>query len=66
MKLTPFSAGDELGFVIVKLRVVEVPRPIEAAPNDFVMPGAATTVRFAVALLPAPPLLEVTIPVVFG
>src|SRR5689334_17577396 len=35
-----------------------------AAPKALVMDGGAATVRFAVAVLPVPPLVEVTAPVV--
>ena len=35
-----------------------------AAPKALVMVGAVATVRFAVAVLPVPPLVEVTAPVV--
>ena len=35
-----------------------------AAPNDLVIVGGVATVRFAVAVLPVPPLVEVTLPVV--
>src|SRR5437899_5277980 len=36
-----------------------------AAPKALVMLGAVATVRLAVAVLPVPPLVEVTLPVVF-
>jgi len=51
--------------VIVKVSVVEPARPTDAAPKDFAMLGGAPTVRFAVAVFPVPPLVDVTEPVVF-
>jgi len=65
VKATPVSATAEFGLVMVKLRAVEPARPIETALNDFVMDGEAATVIFAVDALPVPPLVEVTVPVVF-
>jgi hypothetical protein len=62
---TPFNASEELELLILKLSVVEVPRPMDAAPNVFAITGAAPTVRLAVAVLPVPPLVEVMAPVVF-
>jgi hypothetical protein len=38
---------------------------IVAAPNTFVIAGGLATVKFAVAVLPVPPLVELTVPVVF-
>jgi hypothetical protein len=65
VKATPVSAIEALEFVIVKLSGVEAARPIEAAPNDLLMLGGVPTVKFAVAVLPVPPLVELTAPVVF-
>ena len=62
---TPASAIAALEFVIVKLKEVELPNPIEAAPNALEMLGGMPTERFAVAVLPVPPFVEVTFPVVF-
>jgi hypothetical protein len=64
-KATPFNASEELGLVMVNESVVEALSPIDAAPNVSTRTGAAPTVRLAVAMLPAPPLVEVTTPVVF-
>src|SRR6266700_4974628 len=52
------------GFVIVKLKLVEPFSGIVAAPNALVMVGGVATARFAVAVLPVPPLVDVTLPVV--
>src|SRR6266567_888458 len=52
------------GFVIVKLKLVEPFSGIVAAPNALVMVGGVATARFAVAVLPVPPLVELTLPVV--
>lgn len=56
---TVFAAG----LVMVKVRVVFPFSEIVVGLKDFAMDGGATTVRFAVAVLPVPPLLEVTAPV---
>jgi hypothetical protein len=61
---TPASAIDALGFEMVKVSDVEPASPIEAAPNAFVMLGGVPTIRFAVAVFPVPPFVEVTGPVV--
>jgi hypothetical protein len=53
------------GFVIVNVKLVEPFKGIVAAPNALVIVGGAATVRFAVAVLPVPPFVEVTVPVVF-
>jgi hypothetical protein len=61
---TPLSATPVLGLVIVKLREVEPLSGMLAAPKDLVIVGAAATVRLADAVLPVPPFVEVTLPVV--
>jgi hypothetical protein len=53
-----------LGFVIVKLKLVGLFNATDAAPNDFVIVGGEATVRLALAVLPVPPFVEVTLPVV--
>lgn len=65
LNATPSSASDALELRMVKLSVVVPARPMVAAPNDLEILGGAPTVRFAVAVLPVPPLVEVTAPVVF-
>jgi hypothetical protein len=61
---TPFNATVEFGFVIVNDRVAVPFRGTLAAPNDFEIVGGATTVIEADAVVPVPPLAEVTLPVV--
>src|ERR1700722_1775626 len=57
---TPVRAIDALALVIVKVSEVEPARPIEAAPKAFTMLGGVPTLKFAVAVLPVPPFVEVT------
>jgi hypothetical protein len=57
---TTFAAG----FVIVKLKDVEPFTGTLAAPKDFAITGGLATVRFALAVLPVPPFVELTAPVV--
>ena len=65
VKATPVSAIVlAAGLVMVKVREVDPFRAIEAAPNALVIVGAEATVRLAVAVLPVPPLVELTAPVV--
>src|SRR6266849_2505829 len=52
------------GFVMVKLKLVEPFNGIVAAPKDLVMVGGLATVTLADAVLPVPPFVEVTFPVV--
>src|SRR5216684_7167819 len=65
VKATPVS-GIVLaaGLVMVKVSEVEPFSGMAAAPNALVMVGGVATLRFAVAVLPVPPLVEVTLPVV--
>jgi hypothetical protein len=56
----PLSVVVVLGFVTVKLKLVEPLSGIEAAPNDFEIVGGATTVTLAFDVLPVPPSFEVT------
>ena len=62
---TPVNATDALALVIVKLSDVELASPIEAAPNDLLIDGGVATERFADAVLPVPPFVDETVPVVF-
>src|SRR5262249_38139503 len=64
VKATPFSVTLVFGFVMVKLSEVLPFSGILAAPNTLAMLGGVATVRFAVAVLPVPPLVELTLPVV--
>ena len=61
---TPLSELKVLGLVMVKLKVVLEFAAIEATPKDLLMDGGATTERFADAVLPVPPLVALTVPVV--
>ena len=61
----PLSATAALGFVTLNVNEVVPFRGIVAAPKTFVIVGGLATVRFAVAVFPLPPLVEVTCPVVF-
>jgi hypothetical protein len=60
---TPVSAVEELGLVMVNVSEVEPPTKIDGVPNDLLMLGAdgALTVMLAFAVLPVPPLVEVTV-----
>jgi hypothetical protein len=62
---TPVRLVAVFGLVIVKLSAVDAPRAIVDAPNAFVMAGGLATIRFADAVLPVPPLVELTVPVIF-
>jgi len=53
------------GLLIVKVRLVVPFSGIVAAPNALVMDTGLATLRFAVAVFPVPPLVELTAPVVF-
>jgi hypothetical protein len=65
VKPTPVRiVGLPAGLVMVKLKLVDAFSPMALAPNDFEIEGGASTVRLAFAVLPVPPLLEVTFPVV--
>ena len=61
---TPVSEIVVFGLLMVKLSEVLPFTGMEAAPNDLVIVGGVATFRFAVAVFPVPPLVEVTLPVV--
>ena len=61
---TPLRALNVLGFVMVKLNVLLLFNAMLMGLNDLVMVGGATTVTLADAVLPVPPLVELTAPVV--
>jgi hypothetical protein len=61
----PLSATLAFGFVMLKVKVLVPFSGIVVGLNALVIVGALATVRFAVAVLPVPPLVEVTAPVVF-
>ena len=58
---TVFTAG----LVMVIVSVVVAFNGMVVGANTLATDGGATTVRFAVAVLPVPPLVELTAPVVF-
>jgi len=60
----PVSAVVVFGLVILKVSEVVPFSGMLAAPKAFVIVGGVATVRFAEAVLPIPPLVEVTLPVV--
>ncbi len=65
LKPMPVSAVPVFGLLIVKLSTAVPVTAILGAPNDLLMVGGATTVSTAVLLVvPAPPSVEVTLPVV--
>src|SRR4029077_4949557 len=53
------------GLLILKVSEVLAFSKMLAAPKALVIVGAEETVRLAEAVLPVPPLVEVTLPVVF-
>ena len=53
-----------LGLLMVMVNEVDAPDGIVEAPNAFEIVGGLATVRLAVAVLPVPPLVELTLPVV--
>jgi len=62
---TPVNAtAFATGLLIVKLSEVEPVNGRVVAPNVLVITGGLATVTFAVAVLPAPPFVELTAPVV--
>jgi hypothetical protein len=63
---TPVSAiAFAAGLLIAKVSEVDPFSGRVATPNVLVITGGLATVRFAVAVLPVPPFVEVTAPVVF-
>jgi hypothetical protein len=52
------------GLLMVNVRLVVPFKGTEAAPKTFVIDGGEATVRPALAVLPVPPLVEVTAPLV--
>lgn len=66
LNATPLSpTGLAAGLVMVKLSVVESFSGTLAAPKDSPIVGGAATARLAVAVLPDPPLLELTVTLLF-
>src|SRR5579864_8024381 len=66
VKATPASATVfTAGLVMVKVSALVAPKVIAVGLKAFAMTGGATTIKFAVAVLPVPPFVELTLPVVF-
>src|SRR5713226_9079801 len=61
---TPLKAVPVFGLVMVKVRVEVPPTEVVVGEKALLILGGATTVRPADAVLPVPPLLEVTLPLV--
>src|SRR5713101_753853 len=61
---TPLKAVPVLGLVMVKVRVEVPPTEVLVGEKALLMLGGATTVTLAIAVLPVPPLVEVTLPLV--
>jgi hypothetical protein len=61
---TPLRATLVFGLLMVKLNVLLVFSAMLVGLNDLVMEGGWATVRLALAVLPVPPLVELTLPVV--
>jgi len=64
VKAMPVRAVPVFGFVIVKVNVDVPPAGIGFGENDLAIEGGATTVVVSLAVLPVPPLVEVTAAVV--
>src|SRR5205085_9596683 len=64
VKATPLRATFVFGLLMLKVRVLLAFSATLVGLNALVMVGAEATVRLAVAVLPVPPLVEVTLPVV--
>lgn len=60
VKARPERVREELGLETVKERVVELLSGMDAAPKELLMEGGVATERVALAVLPVPPLVEVT------
>ena len=65
MKATPVSPVALFGFVMLNVTLVVPFSGMLAAPKDFVIVGGTTTMTLADAVLPVPPLVEVTEPLTF-
>lgn len=65
VKATPVSELPVFGLLIVKLNALVPFNGTALGLNDLVMAGAWATLKLAEAVLPVPPFVEVTAPVVF-
>ena len=61
---TPVSEVEAFGLLMVKVSEVVPFSGIADAPNAFTMVGGVATLKLALAVLPVPPLVDVTLPVV--
>jgi hypothetical protein len=66
LKLTPVSVVVALPLLIVKVNPVVPLRGIEVAPKTLEIDGGDATERLSEAVLPVPPFVELTGPLVFG
>src|ERR1051326_5215167 len=64
LKAIPVSASEVFGLLMLNVSEVEAFSRMLAAPNALVIVGGVATVKLAEAVLPVPPLVEVTLPVV--
>lgn len=64
VKATPVKAVAVLELVMVMVSVLVPPDVIGSGEKLLAIEGGATTVRESVAVLPVPPLVEDTLPVV--
>jgi hypothetical protein len=64
LNATPVSATFVFGLAMLKVSDVLPFSGMLAAPKDFKMVGGVATVKLAEAVLPVPPLVDVTLPVV--
>jgi hypothetical protein len=64
VKARPVSARLEFGLLTLKVSEVVPFTATDAAPNALAIDGGVATDKFAVAVLPVPPLVDVTAPVV--
>src|SRR6478672_9182243 len=64
VKATPVRAVPVLGLVMVKVSVLTPPTAMGLGEKALAMLGGAATVRVSEPVLPVPPLVEVTLPVV--
>ena len=64
LKAMPVSPSDVFGLLSVKVNEVLAPTKMLDAPKALVIVGGVATVKLAVAVLPVPPFVEVTFPVV--
>jgi len=65
LRLIPVRARVGLGLLIWKPRLVEPPSGMLLAPKFLLATGGATTVMLAMAVLPVPALLELTVVLLF-